>query len=92
MSDFNFYTFLLEKGYEKKVIRDASNVTFCTNYQKELTDDTWNSLTVHKDKTFSAAGPKCGLVYKEQPQPTSLGEAETILMQIEDLPDEIQEN
>lgn len=84
MIDFNFYTFLLEKGYEKKVIRDASNVTFCTNYQKELTDDTWNSLTVHKDKTITAASPKNGLVFKQVEQPKTKEESETLLQKIEE--------
>jgi len=83
MNNFNFYTFLLEKGYEKKTIRDASNITFCTNYQKELTDDTWNSLTIHKDKTITGASPKNGLVFKQIEQPKTKEEAETLLHQIE---------
>lgn len=84
MSNFNFYTFLLEKGYEKNTIRDASNVTFCTNYQKELTDDTWNSLTVHKDKTITGTSPKNGLVFKQIEHPNTKEEAETLLQKIEE--------
>lgn len=85
MSNFNFYNFLLEKGYSKEVIREANGETFCTNYQKEIAENTWNSLTVHKDKTITGASPKIGLVFKQQPQPKTKLEAEHLLTQIEEL-------
>lgn len=84
MADFNFYNFLLEKGYSKEVIREANGETFCTNYQKELAENTWNSLTVHKDKTITSASPKTGLVFKQKPQPINEEEGQKILNQIEE--------
>lgn len=84
MSKFNFYHFLEENGYQKETIREANGQTFCTNYQKELTENIWNSLTVHKDKTITGASPKDGLVFKQIPQPTTNEEANHLLKQIED--------
>jgi len=83
MSNFNFYNFLEENAYQKETIREVNGTTFCTNYQKELTENIWNSLTVHKDKTITGASPKDGIMFKEQPQPTTLEQAEIILSQIE---------
>ncbi|KUJ54019.1 hypothetical protein [Chryseobacterium aquaticum] len=82
-NSFNFYNFLEAKGYEKEVIRERSGETFCTNYQKELSPQTWNALTIHKNKTFSAASPSKGLLFKEQKQPESIEEAEAIIAEIE---------
>lgn len=33
MSNFNFYSFLEENGYQKDTIREANGTTFCTNYK-----------------------------------------------------------
>jgi hypothetical protein len=85
MNNFNFYDFLTEKEYQKEVIRESNGQTFCTNYQKELSDNIWNSLTVHKDKTITGASPKSGIVFKQIPQPTTIEEAEKLLKQIEDV-------
>ncbi len=84
MDEFNFYSFLEENGYQKETIREANGTTFCTNYQKELTENIWNSLTVHKDKTITGASPKNGLVFKQHSQPTTNEEANHLLKQIED--------
>lgn len=84
MSNFNFYNFLEINGYQKETIRNANGTTFCTNYQKELTENIWNSLTVHKDKTITGASPKDGLVFKQIPQPTNNEDADLLLKQIED--------
>lgn len=84
-NNFNFYQFLDEKGYEKEVVRERSGITFATNYQKELSPQTWNAITIHKNKTFSAASPVTGLIYKEQVQPTTIEEAQAILDVIEKL-------
>ena len=83
LSSFNFYNFLEENGYQKETIRNANGTTFCTNYQKELTENIWNSLTVHNDKTITGASPKDGLVFKQQPQPKTKEEAVMLLNQIE---------
>lgn len=80
---FNFYQFLEENGYEKEVIRERSGETFATNYQKNIAPETWNAITIHKNKTFSAAGPVSGLVYKEQIQPSTIEEAKAIVDLIE---------
>lgn len=88
MSNFNFYNFLTEKEYQKEVIRESNGQTFCTNYQKELSENIWNSLTVHKDKTITGASPKSGIVFKQIPQPTTIEDANLLLKQIEELPDE----
>lgn len=88
MSKFNFYIFLEQQGYEKDTIRDRYGVTLCTNYQKELDENIWNSLTVHGDKTITGASPKSGLVFKQRPQPASAEEAADLLKLIEELPDE----
>jgi len=85
MSNFNFYNFLTENGYEKETIREANGETFCTNYQKELDDKVWNSLTVHKDKKITGASPKSGLVFKQIEQPKTKEEAEELLVQIEEI-------
>lgn len=82
MSNFNFYNFLEENGYQKETIREANGTTFCTNYQKELTDNIWNSLTVHKDKTITGASPKNGLLFKNIPQPKTKEEANLLLLKI----------
>ena len=84
MSNFNFYNFLTEREYQKEVIRSADNSTFCTNYQKELSENIWNSLTVHKDKTITGASPKSGIVFKQIPQPTTIEDANLLLKQIEE--------
>lgn len=84
MSNFNFYNFLEENGYQKETIREANGTTFCTNYQKELTENIWNSLTVHKDKTITGASPKDGLVFKQIPQPTAIEDADLLLKRIEE--------
>lgn len=84
MSNFNFYDFLTEKEYQKETIRDGSGVTFCTNYQKELSENIWNSLTVHKDKTITGASPKNGIVFKQIPQPSTIEDADLLLKQIEE--------
>ncbi|OCA73722.1 hypothetical protein [Chryseobacterium arthrosphaerae] len=84
MSNFNFYNFLTENGYQKETIREANGTTFCTNYQKELTENIWNSLTVHKDKTITGASPKDGIVFKQIPQPTIIEDANLLLKQIEE--------
>lgn len=84
MNNFNFYNYLIEQGYEKDTIRDAAGVTFCTNYQKELSENIWNSLTVHKDKTITGASPKSGIVFKQIPQPATIEDANHLLQQIEE--------
>lgn len=81
--EFNFYQFLASRGYEKEVIRERSGVTFATNYQKNIAPETWNAITFHKNKTFSAASPSAGLLYREQIQPQTLEDAEEILSKIE---------
>lgn len=83
MSNFNFYKFLIDNGYQKEVFREKNGKTFCTNYQKELSEHIWNSLTIHADKTFTAASPANGIEYKNHPQPTDQEEAEKILFKIE---------
>lgn len=85
MSKFNFYDFLTEKEYQKDVIRESNGQTFCTNYQKELSENIWSSLTVHKDKTITGASPKSGIVFKQIPQPTTIEDANLLLKQIEDV-------
>lgn len=84
MADFNFYDFLSEREYQKEVIRESNGQTFCTNYQKELSENIWNSLTVHKNKTITGASPKSGIVFKQIPQPTTLEDANLLLKQIEE--------
>lgn len=84
MEKFNFYKFLEANGYQKETIREANGTTFCTNYQKELTDNIWNSLTVNKDKTITGASPKNGLAFKQIPQPLNVEDANHLLRQIED--------
>ena len=84
MSKFNFYNFLEESGYQKETIREANGTTFCTNYQKELTENIWNSLTVHKDKTITGASPKVGIVFKHISQPEKKEDTNLLLKQIED--------
>ena len=83
MENFNFYNFLEENGYQKETIREANGTTFCTNYQKELSENIWNSLTVHKDKTIAGASPKNGIVFKQIPQPATKEDAKELLNQIE---------
>lgn len=80
---FNFYQFLDENGYEKEVIRERSGETFATNYQKNIAPETWNAIIIHKNKTFSAASPVCGLIYKEKEQPSTIEEAQAIIDLIE---------
>jgi hypothetical protein len=84
MSNFNFYDFLTEREYQKEVIRESNGQTFCTNYQKELSENIWNSLTVHKDKTITGASPKSGIVFKKIPQPANTEDANLLLSQIEE--------
>lgn len=79
MSDSDFYHFLAENRYQKETIREANGQTFCTNYQKELEENTWNSLTVHKDITITGASPKNGLVFKQIPQPSTIEDANHLL-------------
>ncbi|ASK29737.1 hypothetical protein CEY12_06285 [Chryseobacterium sp. T16E-39] len=85
MSNFNFYNFLEENGYQKETIREANGTTFCTNYQKELSENIWNSLTVHKDKTITGASPKNGIEFKQIPQPVTIEDANLLLQKIEEL-------
>lgn len=85
MSNFNFYNFLEENGYQKETIREANGQTFCTNYQKELSENIWNSLTVHKDKTITGASPKNGIVFELMRQPTNKDETVRILQLIEEV-------
>nr|WP_315026038.1 hypothetical protein [uncultured Chryseobacterium sp.] len=80
---FNFYQFLLDNGYEKEVIRERSGKTFATVYQKEITEKTWNALTVHQDRRFTASSISGSLEFKEQIQPTCIEEARVILGVIE---------
>lgn len=84
MENFNFYDFLTEREYQKEVIRESNGQTFCTNYQKELSENIWNSLTVHKDKTITGASPKSGIVFKQIPQPTNIEDSNLLLQQIEE--------
>ncbi|MFP3835345.1 hypothetical protein [Chryseobacterium sp. SIMBA_028] len=84
MSKFNFYNFLEENGYQKDSIRTANGTTFCTNYQKELSENIWNSLTVHKDKTITGASPKSGIVFKQIFQPETIEDANLRLKQIQE--------
>ncbi|MFZ4929046.1 hypothetical protein [Chryseobacterium sp. Mn2064] len=84
MSNFKLHDFLEENGYQKETIRNANGTTFRTNYQKELTENIWNSLTVHNDKTITGASPKDGLVFKQIPQPTKIEDADLLLKQIEE--------
>ncbi|MEE6129148.1 hypothetical protein V2E39_17235 [Chryseobacterium arthrosphaerae] len=80
---FNFYNFLIENGYEKEVIRERSGKIFCVVYQKEIEEKTWNALTVHQDKRFTATSITGNLEFKEQEQPTCIEAALTILEVIE---------
>ncbi|WP_077417933.1 hypothetical protein [Chryseobacterium sp. JV274] len=80
---FNFYQFLLDNGYEKEVIRERSGKTFATVYQKEIEEKTWNALTVHQDKRFTASSISGNLEFKEQEQPTCIEAAQVILEIIE---------
>lgn len=82
-NNFNFYQYLESNGYQKEVIRENNGSTFCTNYQKELSENIWNSLTVHKDKTFSASSPSGNLEFENRIQPQTIDEAKTILEIIE---------
>lgn len=84
MNKFNFYNFLEENGYQKETIRQANGETFCYNYQKELTENIWNCITFHKDKTISGASPKNGLLFKNIPQPKTKEDASLLLKQIEE--------
>lgn len=84
MSSFNFYDFLTEREYQKEVIRESNGQTFCTNYQKELSENIWNSLTVHKDKTITGASPKSGIVFKQIPQPKTIEDSNLLLQKIEE--------
>lgn len=92
MNNFNFYNFLIQNDYEKETIRNADGTTFCTNYQKQLDDNIFNSLTVHADKTITGASPKSGIVFKQISQPATKEEAERLLSQIEQLPDETEKS
>lgn len=85
MSNFNFYDFLESQGYEKETIRDSKGITFCTNYQKELSENIWNSLTVHKNKTITGASPKSGIVFKEIEQPKTIEDTNLLLQKIEEI-------
>lgn len=80
---FNFYQFLLDNGYEKEVIRERSGKTFATVYQKEIEEKTWNALTIHQDRRFTASSISGDLEFKEQEQPTCIEAALTILEIIE---------
>jgi len=84
MSDFDFYHFLAENGYQKETIREVNGQIFCTNYLKELEENTWNSLTVHKDITITGASPKSGIAFNQIPQPNTKEDADLLLKQIED--------
>lgn len=84
MNNFNFYHFLEENGYQKETIRNANGTTFCTNYQKELSENICNSLTVHKDKTITGTSPKDGLMFKQIAQPTTKEDADILLQKIEE--------
>jgi hypothetical protein len=84
MSNFNFYNFLTEREYQKEVIRESNGQTFCTNYQKQISENIWNSLTVHKDNTITGASPKSGIVFKQIAQPTTIEDANLLLKQIEE--------
>lgn len=84
MENFNFYTFLLNQGYSKDVIRKGNGQTFCTNYQKEVSDKIWNSLTVHENKTITGASASAGIVFKEIPQPKTIEDAEVLIKKIEE--------
>jgi len=85
MSNFNFYDFLHEQGYQKQEFATEDEGVVQTNYQKELSENIWNSLTVHKDKTITGASPKSGIVFKQIPQPTTIEDANLLLNQIEDV-------
>ncbi|OPB98949.1 hypothetical protein BAS10_04590 [Elizabethkingia meningoseptica] len=80
---FNFYKFLIVKGYSKEVVREISGKTFATIYQKEVAENTWNALTVNQDKTFTASSHTGALEFKNKQQPTSEAEAVVILETIE---------
>ena len=85
MSKFNFYNYLTEQGYEKETIREANGETFCTNYQKELSENIWNSLTVHKDKTITGANPYTNdIKFIRREQPTTIEEAKLLIKEIEE--------
>lgn len=83
MSNINFHLFLLGKGYKHETV-EVNKELFCTNYQKELSENIWNSLTVHKDKTITGASPKYGIVFKQIPQPTTPEDANLLLQKIEE--------
>lgn len=80
---FNFYQFLEDNGYERETIRKPNGETFCNNYQKEIAPQSWNCISVHENKTISAANDKHGLFLKEQPQPETLEDAEFLLKKAE---------
>lgn len=84
MENFNFYNFLLNQGYSKDVIRKGNGQTFCTNYQKEISDKIWNSLTVHENKTITGASASSGIVFTEIPQPKNKDEAHELIKKIEE--------
>lgn len=84
MSNFNFYDFLHEQGYEKLEFATKDEGIVQTNYQKELSENIWNSLTVHKDKTITGASPKSGIVFKQIAQPTTIEDTNLLLKQIEE--------
>lgn len=85
MNNFNFYQYLEQNGYEKETIRERSGEIFATVYQKEVADNTWNAITVHKNKTITASSHTGKLEYQNIPQPSNEKEAADILKTIEEV-------
>ena len=83
MKNFNFYNFLTDNGYQREKVRDSKGLFFANNYQKEIEPNIWNCLTVHSDKTISAASPKEGLFLINGEQPKSEEEAKELLKKLE---------
>lgn len=85
MSNFNFYDFLDQNGYEKETIRDRTGKTAFTNYQKELEKNTWNCITIFPDNTYSAVSHDKSFLVVRVDQPITEKEAKELLTKIEKL-------
>ena len=85
MSNFNFYDFLDQNGYEKETIRDRTGKTTFTNYQKELEKNTWNCITIFPDNTYSAVSHDKSFLVVRVDQPITEQEAKELITKIEKL-------
>lgn len=83
MKKFNFEKFLEQRGYEKEEIKDWNRTVYATNYQKEVEEDNWNSITLHTNGKLTACPPTGILSHIDAEVPLTKKEAEKFLTIIE---------